>query len=152
MPTRAMIDMLAADLEVALTQVVRQFRRLLFDAAEQRGLTQTQYTALRVLADGRVRRMRDLSAYLDLTSGASTAMIERLVERGLVERLEDAADGRAVLVALTPSGTRLVDELVAEARADIAAMLAKLRPAERHMALGGVAALREVLDATLAER
>lgn len=44
-----------------------------------------------------------------VTSGTMTNRVDRLVERGLVERLPDPADRRGVLVRLTPSGKERVD-------------------------------------------
>ena len=49
-----------------------------------------------------------------VTTGAITNRIDRLAERGLVERRADAGDRRKVIVRLTSAGLALVDE-VAEA-------------------------------------
>ena len=49
-----------------------------------------------------------------VTTGAITNRIDRLAERGLVQRSADADDRRKVIVRLTPAGLALVDE-VAEA-------------------------------------
>jgi DNA-binding MarR family transcriptional regulator len=47
-----------------------------------------------------------------LTSGAMTNRIDRLEERGLVERFANPDDRRALLVHLTPKGLRLIDEAI----------------------------------------
>jgi DNA-binding MarR family transcriptional regulator len=44
-----------------------------------------------------------------ITSGTMTNRIDRLEHRGFVGRRKDPADGRVVLVALTPAGRRRVD-------------------------------------------
>ena len=44
-----------------------------------------------------------------VTSGTMTNRVDRLVDRGLVERLPDPRDRRGVLVRLTPSGRATVD-------------------------------------------
>lgn len=44
-----------------------------------------------------------------LSAGAMTNRIDRLRDRGLVERVEDPADRRRVLVRLTREGLRLID-------------------------------------------
>lgn len=44
-----------------------------------------------------------------VTSGTMTNRIDRLADRGLVERLPAPADRRGVLVHLTPEGRELVD-------------------------------------------
>jgi len=47
-----------------------------------------------------------------LTSGAMTNRIDRLEERGLVQRFANPDDRRALLVQLTPEGLRLIDEAI----------------------------------------
>jgi DNA-binding MarR family transcriptional regulator len=47
-----------------------------------------------------------------VTSGAITNRVDRLVAKGLVTRDLDSANRRAVRIALTPAGRRLVDEAV----------------------------------------
>src|ERR1700679_1146828 len=49
---------------------------------------------------------------LMLTSGAMTNRVDRLEAAGLVERLNDPADRRGVLVSLTKDGLKLVDKAV----------------------------------------
>ena len=66
-----------------------------------------------------------------VTTGAITNRIDRLAERGLVERGADAADRRKVIVSLTPAGLALVDE-VAEAHMAVEhEILADLSPRQR---------------------
>ena len=59
-----------------------------------------------------------------VTSGTMTNRVDRLADRGLVERSPDPADRRGVLVRLTPTGRRAVDaafeSLVSEERALLA--------------------------------
>ncbi len=49
-----------------------------------------------------------------VTSGAMTNRINRLAARRLVKRQSDPLDGRRVVVALTKSGKRLVDDTFAD--------------------------------------
>lgn len=66
-----------------------------------------------------------------LTSGAMTNRIDRLEERGLVERVADPSDRRGILVHLTARGLELVDEAVV-ARFDSAEQLvSRLNASER---------------------
>lgn len=53
----------------------------------------------------------DLVAQTMITTGAMTNRIDRLVERGFVERA-GAADRRKVIVRLTPAGREVVDDVV----------------------------------------
>ena len=66
-----------------------------------------------------------------VTTGAITNRIDRLAERGLVERSADADDRRKVIVRLTPAGLALVDE-VAEAHMAVEhEVLGDLSPRQR---------------------
>jgi DNA-binding MarR family transcriptional regulator len=143
----ALITAMAASLEVSLTRVFRPFRRELILQDRAHGLTQAQHTALRLLSGNASRRMSEIADYLDLTNSAATALVEKLVERGLVERHVDAHDKRAVLVALSPAGADLIEAIKVVVRRRMAELLARMSPAERYMALGGVEALAGTLEA-----
>ena len=54
----------------------------------------------------------DLVRQSMVTTGAITNRIDRLEERGLVERVAAAGDRRKVIVRLTPAGLHLVDDVV----------------------------------------
>ena len=49
-----------------------------------------------------------------VTSGTMTNRVDRLLERGLVRRLPDPADGRGVIVRLTAEGRTVVDLALAD--------------------------------------
>ncbi|KAB2898778.1 MAG: MarR family transcriptional regulator [Kofleriaceae bacterium] len=68
---------------------------------------------------------------LMLTSGAITNRLDRLAARALIERLDDPADRRGTLVALTARGKALVDAAVGDHVANEARLLAALTRAER---------------------
>jgi len=72
----------------------------------------------------------DLVRQSMVTTGAITNRIDRLVERGLVERAA-AADRRKVIVRLTPGGVALVDEVVGAHLATERAILAALSPRQQ---------------------
>lgn len=63
---------------------------------------------------GEPYRMRpsDLSAACLVTSGAITNRLNQVERLGLIERLADPTDRRAVQVALTPKGLSLADEVI----------------------------------------
>ena len=57
-------------------------------------------------ANGGGMKMRELSRRLMVTGGNVTGLTDRLVAEGLVERRDDASDGRATTVQLTSEGRR----------------------------------------------
>lgn len=73
------------------------------------GLTGTQAGALYCFGDDGLL-VGELAATLDLAQSAASGLAQRLEEAGLVERHEEAGDGRAARLKLTPSGRRKRDE------------------------------------------
>jgi DNA-binding MarR family transcriptional regulator len=65
------------------------------------------------------------------TSGAITHRLGTLERAGLIERVPDPADGRSLLVALTPRGKELVDEIAPAYLENERRLLAGLSPDEQ---------------------
>ena len=63
-----------------------------------------------------------------VTTGAMTNRIDRLAERGFVERIPSATDRRSVTVRLTGAGVRLVDQIADSHYATEREILAVLSP------------------------
>lgn len=66
-----------------------------------------------------------------VTSGAITQRLDRLVERGLVQRAPSDADRRSVLVSLTEAGHSLVDATLPDHVATEERLLSGLDDAQR---------------------
>ncbi len=77
----------------------------------------------------------DLVRQTMVTTGAITNRIDRLEQRGLVERAS-TADRRKVIVRLTQQGLDLVDEVVVAHMATEAEILATLSAGQRHKLAG----------------
>jgi len=81
-------------------------------------LTAQQYNALRLLRAARPRKVPTLHLAGRLVSRAPdiTRLLDRLVERGLVERERLADNRRVVHVGITEAGLALLDQLAEEVR------------------------------------
>ena len=79
------------------------------------GLSMSQISALFHLYYRGAHGVSDIGEHLGVTNAASSQLIERLVQQGLLQRTEDAIDRRIKNVALTPQGQALVQESI-EAR------------------------------------
>jgi DNA-binding MarR family transcriptional regulator len=77
-------------------------------ASRDFGLTTQQGQLLCVLMP-HPRGMGELGEMLGLEKSSLTGLVDRAVRRGLVRRQPDPRDGRAVTVALTPEGGKLVE-------------------------------------------
>jgi DNA-binding MarR family transcriptional regulator len=72
------------------------------------GLGVTEAQALSYLTVFGDRGQTDLAADLGITSGSSTALVDRLERRGIAERYAHPSDRRRVLVRLTAKGQDVV--------------------------------------------
>jgi len=66
--------------------------------------SRSETTLLRLLAEQDFSNMSDISSQLGLALSSTTGLVDRLVERGIVERTRPEDDRRCVRVALTRRG------------------------------------------------
>jgi DNA-binding MarR family transcriptional regulator len=92
------------------------------------------------------RRITELAAEERVTQPAITLLVNRLQERGWVERIPDVSDRRAVLVSLTPDGHEVFERLRAEYRALLHEEMASLEDSEVETLAAAVAILDKVID------
>lgn len=85
--------------------------------------------------------MGGLAEALDVSQASATGIVDRMEQRGLVERRRIDDDRRVVRVALTDEGRRLIAGMAAERRDHLAAMLETLTDAELEGFLLGTRAL-----------
>ena len=76
---------------------------------------------------------RQIMTALRLTSGTISLRIDKLVERGLVERRLDPSDARTSIVMLTAHGSATFDAVAPEHLANEARLVAALSPDEQHV-------------------
>ncbi|PKB84020.1 MAG: hypothetical protein BZY88_00925 [SAR202 cluster bacterium Io17-Chloro-G9] len=74
-------------------------------------LTMPQFKTLSLLAQG-PERMGNIAAYLNTSLSSATSMIDRLVEKDLVERTPGANDRRVVTCQLTGRGNEEMDRFL----------------------------------------
>jgi MarR family 2-MHQ and catechol resistance regulon transcriptional repressor len=98
---------------------------------QQHEITAQQYNALRLLqaADGRLPTLA-IAAGLISRAPDITRLLDRLEERGLIDRERPAGDRRSVTVGLTPAGRTLLAGLAEPVRRCHAAQLGHLEPEE----------------------
>ena len=95
-----------------------------------RGLTPTQLGVLEALLHQGAMTHRDLGRKVLTSAGNMTDVVDKLERRGLVRRVRDQADRRAVRVELTDAGQALIQEVFPRHAADIARVMAGLAPAD----------------------
>jgi DNA-binding MarR family transcriptional regulator len=97
-------------LDEYLTSLTALRRRI----RERTDLSDSAWNALlelQLAADqGRTVMPKELAAALDLRSASITALVDKLVRLGYVDRQASPADRRGLTLSITPAGTRFVDE------------------------------------------
>lgn len=99
------------------------------------GLTPQQYNALRLLRAAYPGKVPTLSVAARLVSRAPdiTRMLDKLADRGLVERERPENNRRTVMVGITDAGVALLDEMAPRVRECHERQCGHLEPAEREM-------------------
>jgi DNA-binding MarR family transcriptional regulator len=96
-----------------LTQAfMHQSMRRVIAYAKGRGLSMSQMGTLLFLHRHDTCDVSDIGAYLGITAAASSQLLNRLVEQGLIKRSEDPDDRRHKILALTPAGRETVQESI----------------------------------------
>ena len=141
------LDCSGLDVVVRVQDAAKLLRRNEDGALQNLELKMWEYdvlSALRRQGDPYELAATDLAREALLSAGAMTNRIDRLEDKGLVQREPDPADARTVRVKLTPAGRALVDEAV-EARLKVAdQQVAKLSQEERRILSVG---LRKLISA-----
>jgi DNA-binding MarR family transcriptional regulator len=108
-------------------------------------VSRTEVGVLRILSDG-PRRITEIAYIERVTQPAITLLVNRLAERGWVQRVADPSDGRAVLVSLTSAGAAAFAQLRAEYRAMLHAEMAMLRDEDVDTLARSVEILDELIE------
>jgi DNA-binding MarR family transcriptional regulator len=135
-----------------ISRLSRLIDRRLAENFARHGLENWMYDVLATLRRGGEPfelTAGDLVRQAMVTTGAITNRVDRLEQRGLVERA-GASDRRKVVVRLTAAGLALVDEVVVTHLATERAILAGLTASQRHdfaaLLSGTLLALGDVAD------
>jgi DNA-binding MarR family transcriptional regulator len=110
------------------------------------GISMMQLHVLHLLEGHGELAMSRLADMLDVSLSAATGLIDRIEERGFVERIRVPSDRRIVLVRITVSGRQLLDDVEVLRTEILVRVLDKLDPAQ----LAGVATAMADLRAALA--
>ena len=137
------------DLVEALGLAVQRYQRSTqaFDDTVGRrlGLGPSDVRCLDWLADG-PKTAGQLSQATGLRPAATTALIDRLVAKGLVERVRDETDRRQVLVQMTELGHARTWELYGPLAMEGRKLLARLRISDLDLMLHQLESMRELTD------
>lgn len=114
----------------ALARCYSTFARAVGTRVSEYGLTTPQFGVLEALHHLGSLSLGDLADKLLVTGGNITYVMDRLEERGLVERDRSTEDRRVVLARLTPEGRELVAEVFPDHAAYVRELVGELEGEE----------------------
>lgn len=110
-------------------------------------LPQAELRCLMLFLGERYLTVKTISQKLDVAKSRVTKIIEGLMRRKLVERIEDPRDGRVKLITLTPEGHKKSKEMGEFIRELHEKILLELLPDERKVVLSSLEMLRSSMEA-----
>ena len=144
-------DMIIASIDRLLPGLARILRQAIADPNDSDRITLPQLRALQAIS--RTEHPGALNAQLarqlHVAAPSMTAMIDGLVERGLVDRSIDPNNRRQVLILLTPEGSRRLAEMETTVSDRLHEVVALLDPDERARTLVGLQLLERAMSAFL---
>ena len=90
-----------------LAECVQGFERFAGDCVRQSGLTHAQFDIIATLGNTPGMSYKELGSKTLITKGTLTGVIDRLEQKGLVERERSADDKRSYFIRLSAQGERV---------------------------------------------
>src|SRR3954453_11059139 len=133
-----LVDQIAADLH----EMIGSLRCAGTGRMVKAGISMTHLHILWVLEHHGDMAMSRLAELLDVSVSNATGLIDRMEERGLVERVRVPDDRRVVLVRASAEGARQRDEIEALKQDRMRSILGRLAPDQLTRILGAIGDLR----------
>ena len=104
--------------------------KYLYAGLEETGIDDTDFRILEVLLNKGPLPVNTIGPKVNLTPGSISTAVDRLVERGLVSRVESPEDRRVRVVSLTTKGKDLIAPIFRKHAAEIRTVFANTSPKE----------------------
>lgn len=126
--------------------VLDDFSRLLVRLPNNHGCTLTELGVLRLLDQQGPQRITELAVKQELTQPGMTQLITRMERAGLVSRVPDPHDRRAVQVVATEAGQRITEQRRAERLARFTELHNQLHEKDRERLLDALPVLARLIE------
>ncbi|MEV7729770.1 MarR family transcriptional regulator [Streptomyces sp. NPDC087917] len=94
-------------------------------------VTLAQFRMLAALAERGHVKLVALAGLMAVNPSTAMRMVDRLIAAGLADRRPNPANRRETVLTATAAGLRLVEEVTARRRAEVAAVVARMEPEQR---------------------
>ena len=139
-----------ATVDVILTEVagwIGELRCASMGRLVQSNVSMSQMHVMWLLQHQGEMSMSRIAELLDVSLSNATGIMDRMAERGLVERVRVPNDRRLVLVKPAAAGLEALSQTETSKRARMRAVIGHLSAAERHVVLSALRSLRRALSA-----
>jgi len=113
-----------------LVKTFQAAAKYLHAGLEETGIDDTDFRILEALLNKGPLPVNTIGPKVYLTPGSISTAVDRLVERGLVSRVESPEDRRVRVVSLSPKGKRLIAPVFRKHAAEIKKVFAGASPQE----------------------
>ncbi|WP_405997910.1 MarR family winged helix-turn-helix transcriptional regulator [Streptomyces sp. NBC_00829] len=136
------------DVEAVTRAVLTASRLLVALSARSLGsvedrVTLPQFRLLVVLSTHGAAKLVVLAERLAVSPSTAMRMVDRLIGVGLVDRQINEENRRETVLRLTPEGIRIVDEVTARRRQEVAGIVERLAPEQRAALIAALTAFTE---------
>ncbi len=111
--------------------------------SRQSGLSMAQFSTLMHLYHQGACGVSDIGSHLGVTNAAASQLIDRLVGLGYLERSEDPADRRVRQIAVTGSGSRLIESAIAARHRWMEELTGSLSPVQQQLIIEALTLLTQ---------
>src|SRR5215212_2150575 len=136
-----LVDQIAAELH----EMIGSLRCAGTGRMVKAGISMTHLHILWVLEHHGDVTMSRLAELLDVSLSNATGLVDRMAERGLIDRVRVPNDRRIVLVRPSEQGARIRDEIEAIKQDRLRSILGRLPAARLERVLGAISDLREAV-------
>ena len=115
---------------LVLVKALQAASKYLYAGLAETGIDDTDFRILEALLNKGPLPVNTIGPKVHLTPGSISTAVDRLVERGLVSRVESPEDRRVRIVSLTPKGKDLIAPIFRKHAAEIRKVFADANPKE----------------------
>lgn len=138
-------DQCAAELMDTIHPIM-QFIRTEMRSQRQSSLSVPQFRVLAFLRRHAGASLSDVAEHLGVTRATASTMVDRLVQRGLIDRSIDPQERRQVRLQLTPTGSEDLERMRQTTRKKIAQLLSHLSSEELNSISQGLTCLNQIFQ------
>jgi len=144
MPDLTLYDF-AERIEEVVPTVMRGFAKMQTNELFKGKITLPQFFVLNHLYKHGESKMNELARVMDVTTAASTGIVDRLVRYGYIARAYDPKDRRVINIGLTQKGSDLVRRIGRQRREVTSEVFGRISKEERENYLAIMLHIRDIL-------